>query len=81
MLNPTLQQLRFDPDGTYVRAYVTELSPVPDEYLAEPWKMPDELQRDVGCVIGVHYPQPIVDHAQARLEALERYATASGSSA
>jgi deoxyribodipyrimidine photo-lyase len=76
ILNPTLQQQRFDPDGTYVRRYVGELSPVPDEHLAEPWKMPDELQRDVGCVIGVDYPQPIIDHAQARLEALERYAAA-----
>jgi deoxyribodipyrimidine photo-lyase len=80
ILNPTLQQQRFDPDGTYVRRYVGELSPVPDEHLAEPWKMPDELQRDVGCVIGVDYPQPIIDHAQARLEALERYAAANETS-
>ena len=35
--------------------------------------MPDEVQREAGCVIGVDYPEPIVDHAEARREAFERY--------
>jgi deoxyribodipyrimidine photo-lyase len=35
--------------------------------------MPDEVQREVGCVIGEDYPAPIVDHRMAREEALERY--------
>ena len=35
--------------------------------------MPEHVQREVGCVIGADYPEPIVDHAQARREALERY--------
>ena len=26
-----------------------------------------------GCLIGRDYPEPIVDHAQARREAIERY--------
>ena len=64
---------RYDPEGDYVRRYVPELRDVPDEHLAEPWKMPEELQREVGCVIGEDYPEPIVDHAEARRAALERY--------
>jgi deoxyribodipyrimidine photo-lyase len=76
--NPTLQQRRFDPDGHYVRRYVPELMMVPDEYLAEPWTMPIELQHDLGCVIGVHYPEPIVEHAEARRAAIARYALAAG---
>jgi deoxyribodipyrimidine photo-lyase len=79
IFNPTLQQQRFDPDGRYVRTHVPELAPVPDAYLAEPWTMPEDLQREVGCVIGVDYPAPIVDHARARRDALERYATAAAS--
>ena len=71
--NPARQQERHDPDGTYVRRYVTELREVPDEHLSEPWGMPLELQRQVGCVIGEHYPKPIVDHPLAREEALARY--------
>jgi deoxyribodipyrimidine photo-lyase len=76
MFNPTLQLKKFDPDGSYVRRHVPELRRVPAEYLGEPWRMPRSLQRDVGCVIGKDYPAPILDHAQARREAIERYARA-----
>jgi len=71
--NPALHMQRFDPDGMYVLRYVPELAGVPDEYLAEPWEMPDELQREVGCVIGEHYPAPMVDRREAREHALARY--------
>ena len=56
-----------------MRRYVPELRDVPDEYLSEPWTMPEEVQRECGCVIGEDYPEPIVDHGEARREALERY--------
>ena len=71
--NPARQMQSYDPDGVYVRRYVPELAGVPAEYLREPSTMPGQLQREVGCVIGEDYPEPIVDHAQARREALERY--------
>jgi deoxyribodipyrimidine photo-lyase len=73
LLNPTRQMEAHDPDGIYVRRHVPELAVVPDSYLREPWTMPRALQRQVGCVIGADYPAPIVDHAQARRRALERY--------
>jgi len=73
MFNPARQQARFDPDGAYVRRYVPELERVPDRYLAEPWRMPDDVQQASGCRIGSDYPEPIVDHAEARRAALERY--------
>jgi deoxyribodipyrimidine photo-lyase len=38
--NPALQQERLDRAGVYVRRYVPELRPVPDEFLAEPWRLP-----------------------------------------
>ena len=75
--NPVRQQVRFDPHGTYVHQYLPELRAVPDEYLAEPWKMPTEIQRQAGCTIGRDYPPPIVDHAHARRQALARYAAVS----
>jgi deoxyribodipyrimidine photo-lyase len=77
LYNPTRQVERFDPDGDYIRRYVPELRDVPDEYLAEPWTMPQEIQHEVGCVIGENYPGPIVDHASARREALDRYKRAA----
>jgi deoxyribodipyrimidine photo-lyase len=64
---------RYDPNGDYVRRYVSELRDVPDEHLREPWRMPDEVQRQSGCVIGEDYPAPIVDRKRAREEALARY--------
>ena len=73
IFNPSRQQERFDPGGEYVRRYVPELADVPDAYLAEPWTMPEEIQVRAGCRIGRDYPAPIVDHAQARREALDRY--------
>ncbi len=74
--NPARQMERHDPDGAYVRRYVPELRDVPDRYLAEPWTMPEDEQRACGCVIGRDYPEPIVDHAEARRAALARYAAA-----
>jgi hypothetical protein len=39
--------------------------------------MAAELQREIGCAIGTDCPAPIVDHASARREALDRYAAAA----
>ena len=75
--NPARQLASHDPGGEYVRRHVPELRDVPDEYLAEPWTMPAEVQERCGCVIGQDYPEPIVEHADARRQALERYSLAS----
>ena len=75
--NPARHMERYDPRGAYVRRYVPELEDVPDEYLAEPWQMPDDVQRAVGVVIGRDYPGPIVDHREARERALARYRVAA----
>ncbi|GAC1519865.1 MAG: deoxyribodipyrimidine photo-lyase [Thermoleophilaceae bacterium] len=77
LYNPTLHAKRYDPSGSYVRRYVPELRAVGDEHLAEPWRMPIETQRSVGCLIGTDYPAPIVDHRTARAAALERFRTAA----
>jgi deoxyribodipyrimidine photo-lyase len=66
VFNPILQSQKFDPDGDYIRAWVTELRRVPDGYIHEPWKMPAEIQRQARCIIGQDYPNPIIDHAWAR---------------
>ncbi len=80
LYNPARQQQRFDLRREYVRRYLPELRDVPDEYLAEPWRMPDAVQKQAGCVIGSDYPRPIVNHAAARREALDRYARAGATS-
>jgi deoxyribodipyrimidine photo-lyase len=73
LFNPMIQQRKFDPDGVYVRRWVPELRDVPDARLVKPWTMTDDEQQAAGCVIDTDYPAPLVDHAQERKVAMERY--------
>lgn len=70
--NPTKQALEQDPDGVFIRRWVPELEQVPNSFIHSPWLLPDEMQRAANCVIGRHYPAPIVDHASAAREAQRR---------
>jgi deoxyribodipyrimidine photo-lyase len=74
VFNPVLQGRRFDPDGAYVRRWVPELRRVPADRVHEPWTMSEAEQAASGCLIGVDYPAPVVDHAEARARALAVYA-------
>ena len=73
VFNPVLQQEKFGKDGVYVRRWVPELERMPDEYLAEPWTAPEEVQEDAGCVIGTDYPEPLVDLKESRKEAIAHF--------
>ncbi|MCB1005004.1 MAG: hypothetical protein KDB35_12550, partial [Acidimicrobiales bacterium] len=65
IFNPVAQSRRFDPDGTYLRRWLPELADLDRDAVHEPWKHPG------GPPGG--YPEPIVDHAVEREEALRRY--------
>jgi deoxyribodipyrimidine photo-lyase len=78
VFNPTTQGEKFDPDGDYIRAYVPELKDVPNEYIHEPHKMPETLQKEIGCIIGKDYPAPMVEHGKQRERVLELYASVKG---
>jgi len=73
IFNPVLQSKKHDPDGAFIRRWVPELARVADRYIHEPWKMPEEAQQEVGCMIGEEYPVPIIDHAWARKRTLPAY--------
>ena len=73
IFNPTLQGQKFDPAGAYVRSWVPELAGVEDDRIHEPWRLTEGEQRAAGCVVGRDYPAPIVDHAQERRVAIDRY--------
>lgn len=80
IFNPTLQGERFDPDGSYVRRWVQELRGVPTAFIHQPWQMSEAAQAAAGCRIGVDYPSPIVDHAEARARALAVFGAMKGGS-
>jgi len=50
-----------------------ELANVPEKFIHEPSLMPDEAQRAAGCLIGKHYPAPIVDRSEVRKRTLKAY--------
>lgn len=79
--NPTKQGLEHDPDGAFVRHWVPELARVPTSFIHTPWLLPEGMQESLGCVIGRHYPAPIVDHATAARDAQRRVHAAREQSA
>ena len=73
IFNPILQGKKFDPEGTFIRKWIPELTNVSQKYLHEPWSMPAEEQAKTGCVVGKDYPVPIVNHFEARERTLAAY--------
>ncbi len=70
--NPVKQAREQDPEGHFIRRWVPELAQLPTAALAEPHRMPPMLQQMFGCVIGVDYPEPIVDNVAAMREARDK---------
>lgn len=60
VFNPTAQGEKFDPSGDYVRRWVPELADTADVHRLKAGRPAD-------------YPEPIVEHAAERAEALRRY--------
>ncbi|MDB6081367.1 MAG: deoxyribodipyrimidine photolyase, partial [Chlamydiia bacterium] len=73
IFNPILQGEKFDPQGEYVKKYVPELKQLPTKYIHKPWKMDESELKALGVTLGETYPYPIVDHADARAQALDAF--------
>jgi len=65
--NPWTQSSRFDPDGGFIREFLPELRDVDSKALHDPAGIPS-LER-----ARLDYPEPIVNHAEARKRALAAY--------
>lgn len=61
-----------DPNGDYIRKYLPVLMNYPTKYIHEPWIAPESVQKAAKCTIGVDYPVPIVNHAMASRQNMER---------
>ena len=61
IFNPTVQSERFDAQGDFIREWIPELVDVASKHIHEPHKY------------NISYIIPIVDHAKARLAAIERF--------
>lgn len=75
IFNPTLQGLKFDASGDYVRTWVPELKRLPAPDIHVPWEAPALTLAEAGVTLGRTYPEPIVEHAHARARALAAFKT------
>lgn len=70
IFNPSLQSMKFDPSGKYIKQWLPELGHLPNEYVHQPAAAPAEVLSKAKITLGKDYPYPIVDHDVRRKEAL-----------
>ncbi|MEM9390989.1 MAG: FAD-binding domain-containing protein, partial [Bacteroidota bacterium] len=59
--NPVKQSKENDPEAFFIKKWVPELAALPTGLIHTPWLMTEIEQRLYGCILGKHYPRPIVD--------------------
>jgi deoxyribodipyrimidine photo-lyase len=59
--NPIKNSEEHDKDGMFIKKWVPELVHVPKAFIHEPHKLSLIEQQMYQCIIGTHYPAPIVD--------------------
>ena len=67
IFNPTLQSKKFDPTGLYIKKWIKELSHIDDSSIHQPDSSEDMFNSSL------RYPEPIVSHQAARINALTAY--------
>ena len=70
VFNPMGQSEKFDPTGEYLRRWIPEIAHLDNASIHAPWTL--------GLLAPADYPEPMVDHALEREEALARYKAVSG---
>lgn len=78
IFNPITQGEKFDPNGDYIREFVPELKKLSTKHIFSPWTASEEELKDAGITLGDTYPEPIVDHSEARKRALAGYEQIKG---
>src|SRR5699024_1388002 len=78
VMNPVTQSRKFDPDGAYIRRWVPEIAKLDGAAIHAPWEASAEVLAAAGIELGRDYPEPIVDHAEARQSTLAAYKAVEG---
>ena len=73
IFNPMTQSRKFDAEGRFIRRYVPELAGLDDDAIHAPWQARPMERLAAGVELGRTYPQPVVDHDEARARTLARF--------
>lgn len=73
IFNPVTQSKQFDPNGAYIRKWVSELKNLPGRLIHEPWNLTEEKQQEFDFRPGIDYPHPMVDLQVTRKAALTAF--------
>ena len=73
IFNPITQSEKFDAEGRFIKRYLPQLARLPSKWIHAPWLAGAARLAEFGVVLGEDYPEPIVDHAEARTRTLARF--------
>lgn len=73
IFNPITQSEKFDPEGKFIRRYLPKLDKLSKKSIHAPWKAGHIELEAAGILLGRDYPEPVVDHDDARKNTLVRY--------
>ena len=74
IFNPITQSQKFDAEGKFIKRYLPALDKLDSKQIHAPWLAPRMALDMAGIQLGKHYPEPIVNHDEARKKTLARYA-------
>ncbi len=74
IFNPITQSEKFDAEGKFIRRYLPQLAKLNAKQIHAPWLQPAAVLEAAGVRLGKNYPEPVVQHDEARKRTLERYA-------
>jgi len=74
IFNPILQSEKFDPHGKFIKKMLPIFSLIDEKYVHNPSEYKEELKM-LGINLGIEYPEPIVNHKQARQRTLDIFKT------
>jgi deoxyribodipyrimidine photo-lyase len=75
IFNPITQGEKFDTRGLYAKRWIPALEKLPSKWVFRPWEAPAAILEENDVDLGNNYPEPCVDHAEARARALSALAS------
>jgi len=67
------QARKYDPEASFVKAWLPQLGSLPADHAHAPWKLSDGMAQMHDIVVGEDYPEPIIDLEASYAAARERF--------